>query len=313
MRFRFKTACRSRGLCVLLWGGGLVSLVSAQTTTIAPETTRRVAATLDSVLTVASGRAETAAIVLGVQNETAVARSALASGDVLRAQAALQKIERDAAQLKAEAFPREIYFADLLRDSSLPDVPVPFPPGTSAPVDAASLRPFLDFFQGPGRKGFQIALTRLENYAPMMRRIFREQGVPERFIYVGLVESAYDPLALSPAGASGIWQFIPETARRYGLIRTSGADDRADPEKSTRAAARYLRDLHRRFGDWNLALAAYNAGEGRVGRVVEQTGVRDFWILRRMGRLPRETRSYVPLIHAAIRLAENDAANQRGR
>jgi membrane-bound lytic murein transglycosylase D len=134
----------------------------------------------------------------------------------------------------------------------------------------------------------------------MMRKVFREEGVPEDLIFVGLVESAYNPYARSVAGATGIWQFVRGTGRRYGLKQAGVIDERHDPEKSTRAAARYLQDLYGMFGDWHMALAAYNAGEYRVLKVIEKTGIKDFWHMSRRGLLPRETINYVPAVLAAI-------------
>jgi membrane-bound lytic murein transglycosylase D len=115
---------------------------------------------------------------------------------------------------------------------------------------------------------------------------------------VALVESGFNPLALSPKGARGIWQFMPATAQRYGLTVEPMNDHRTHPERSTRAAARYLRDLYKQFGDWKLALAAYNWGEDKVQRVIDRTGVRDFDEMARRGLLPAETRNYVPAVLA---------------
>jgi len=135
-----------------------------------------------------------------------------------------------------------------------------------------------------------------------LRAIFREEGVPEELIYVGLVESGYSRDAISSAGAVGPWQFIDETGRRYGLRRSKKGDDRRNLIKSTRAAAKYLRDLHDLLGDWKLALAGYNAGENRVLKAMQQASTRDFWTLRSL--LPQETAQYVPRVLAAISIAE---------
>ncbi len=162
------------------------------------------------------------------------------------------------------------------------------------------IQAYLRYFQGKGQNVVRTALSRLPQYEPMMRKIFREESVPEELIYVGLVESAYNPYAHSQAGASGIWQFVPDTGKRYGLKRVGTFDERHDPEKSTRAAARYLRDLYAMFGDWPLALAAYNAGEYRVLRIVKKTESKDFWQMSSKGLLPEETANYVPAVLAAV-------------
>jgi hypothetical protein len=161
---------------------------------------------------------------------------------------------------------------------------------------------FLNYYQGRGRARLLIGQARLASYRPMMAQIFREEGVPEWLIGVGFVESTYDSTAHSPAQAHGIWQFVPGTGERYGLRRTAWTDERGSPEKSTRAAARYLRDLYALFGDWPLALAAYNWGEGRVARVIHRTGIHDFWTMADQGLLPQETTNYVPSVLAASRL-----------
>jgi hypothetical protein len=174
------------------------------------------------------------------------------------------------------------------------------------------IRYFVRHFTGEGRVGFQVATTRLKRYRPMMERIFQEEKVPRQFLWVGLVESGYDPKAVSPMKAKGIWQFIPSTAARFGLIR-QGRDLRSHPVFSTRAAARYLRLLYDQFGDWNLALAAYNAGEGRVAKAIRRAGTRDFWTLGRRGLLPRETWRYVPAVLAAPFVAGENRVRERVR
>jgi hypothetical protein len=166
---------------------------------------------------------------------------------------------------------------------------------------------FLNYYQGRGRSRLEIGRARLASYRPMMTQIFREEGVPEWLISVGFVESTYNSTAHSPKEAHGIWQFIPGTGDRYGLRRTAWTDERGSPEKSTRAAARYLRDLHALFGDWLLALAAYNWGEGRVAKVIHRTGIRDFWTLADRGLMPQETANYVPSVLAASQLLVNSS------
>ena len=144
------------------------------------------------------------------------------------------------------------------------------------------------------------ALARLERYRPTMEAILRGEGLPEWLVAVVLVESGAVPEALSPKSARGLWQLIPETARRYGLTVSGTADDRIQTERATRAAARYLRDLYRRFGDWPLALAGYNAGEEAVARAIRRAGAANFEAASQ--HLPAETRSYVPAVLAAMQL-----------
>jgi len=144
----------------------------------------------------------------------------------------------------------------------------------------------------------KLALARYREYREPLGRILIEEKVPVELLAVALVESGLNPLALSPKGARGIWQLMPETAERYGLVVGATADHRTHPEHSTRAAARYLRDLYQQFGDWKLTLAAYNWGENRVQRIVERTGIRDFDQLARRGLLPLETSKYVPAVLA---------------
>ena len=163
----------------------------------------------------------------------------------------------------------------------------------------------IDLYQGRLRDWFSAALARGGRYLPLIRRVFATEGIPEDLAYVALVESAFRVQAVSPARATGVWQFMSATARRFGLRQDPWVDERHDPEKSTRAAARYLKELHGRFGDWDLALAGYNAGERRVERAVARHRTGDFWKLRGTGSLRRETSNYVPLVHAAIAVARS--------
>lgn len=144
----------------------------------------------------------------------------------------------------------------------------------------------------------RVALARYQAYREPLSRILIEENLPPELLAVALVESGFNPLALSPKGARGIWQLMPATAAAYGLNVGPSEDHRTHPERSTRAAARYLRDLYARFGDWKLALAAYNWGEGRVQRALAKTGARNFDELARRARLPLETRQYVPAVMA---------------
>lgn len=142
----------------------------------------------------------------------------------------------------------------------------------------------------------RVALARYQTYREPLSRILIEERLPPELLAVAMVESGFNPLALSPKGARGIWQLMPTTAAAYGLNVGPSEDHRTHPERSTRAAARYLRDLYARFGDWRLALAAYNWGEGRVQRALAKTGARDFDELVQRARLPLETRQYVPAV-----------------
>ena len=162
----------------------------------------------------------------------------------------------------------------------------------------------IDLYQGPLRDWFTSALARGGRYLPRIREVFASEGVPKDLAYVALVESAFKTSAYSRAKAKGMWQFIADTGKRYGLAQDWWVDERSNPEKATRAAAKYLKELHDMFGDWNLALAGYNWGEGRVSRWVDRTGAQDFWSLAEQASMPRETRNYVPMIHAAILVAK---------
>jgi soluble lytic murein transglycosylase-like protein/Kef-type K+ transport system membrane component KefB len=147
-------------------------------------------------------------------------------------------------------------------------------------------------------KAPRLVVARYQTYRDTFSRILTEEQVPVELLAVAFVESGFNPQALSPKGARGIWQFMPGTAERYGLPVRPTADHRTHPEHSTRAAARYLRDLYQQFGNWKLALAAYNWGEGNLQRVINRTGLRDFDELARRGLLPLETRNYVPAVIA---------------
>ena len=168
---------------------------------------------------------------------------------------------------------------------------------------------FLNFFQTPrGRAIVENGLRRKGKYDAMIARILKEEGVPQDLIYLAQAESAFQPLALSRAGARGIWQFVQWRGNEYGLKRTWWVDDRLDPEKATRAAAQHLRDLYELYGDWYLAMAAYNCGPGNVQKGIERTGYADFWELYKRNVLPRQTMNYVPII-VALTLIAKDAAH----
>ena len=155
---------------------------------------------------------------------------------------------------------------------------------------------WLEYYVTSGRKYFGLWLRRSGKYAPWMKEVLIKEGIPEELVYVALVESGFNPVARSPKQAVGIWQFIKGTGKIYGLNRNSWVDERRHPEKSTLAAAEHLKELYQFFGSWELALAAYNAGRGRIERAIKEQKTNDFWELI----LPAETEAYVPKIMATI-------------
>jgi membrane-bound lytic murein transglycosylase D len=167
------------------------------------------------------------------------------------------------------------------------------------------VRHYLDRFQTGYLRGItEGRLARAGRYLPMILDIFKEKGLPEELVFTAMIESGFNPVAVSRAGAKGLWQFMAPTARLYGLRVDRWLDERLDPEKSTVAAANYLRDLYAQFGSWDLAQAAYNAGEVRVQQAIQRTGTRDFWVLhRRSPVLLPETKNFVPAIQAATLIA----------
>ncbi len=152
---------------------------------------------------------------------------------------------------------------------------------------------------------FQKWLDRSVRYLPLMKEIFREYALPEDLVYIAMIESGFNPRAVSRRRAVGLWQFMRPTGREYGLITDKWVDERKDPVKSTRVAAAYLKDLYGRFGTWPLALASYNAGPGRVQRVLRRSGSYDYWGLRDTRHFRQETRDYVPQYIAALIIAKN--------
>ena len=166
---------------------------------------------------------------------------------------------------------------------------------------------YINYFSTHGRGVFEGAWVRSGRYKEMILRIFREEGVPQDLIYLAQAESGFKPLALSRARARGMWQFMASRGVGYGLRRSWWVDDRQDPEKATRAAARHLKDLYNQFGDWYLAMAAYNSGPGNVQQAVRRTGYADFWELYKRNVLPAETKNYVPIILAMTIMSKNPA------
>ena len=165
---------------------------------------------------------------------------------------------------------------------------------------------YVNYFSSPrGKKIMAYGLRRSGRYKPMIVNILREEGVPEELIFLAQAESGFVPRALSRARCVGVWQFLASRGKEYGLNQTPATDDRMDPELATRAAARHLHDLYNHFGDWNLAMAAYNCGPGCVDHAIQRTGYADFWQLRRLNVLPKETANYVPAILAMTIIAKN--------
>jgi len=166
---------------------------------------------------------------------------------------------------------------------------------------------YINFFvTGRGRSTMEVGLQRSGRYRQMVEKVFKDEKVPLDLMWLAQAESVWKPAALSRAAAKGIWQFIPSTGQRFGLAQTTWIDERSHPEKSTRAAAKYLRWLNERFaGDWLLAMAAYNSGENRVDSAIARCGYADFWELYRRGLLPQETRNYVPIILSIMIVSKN--------
>jgi peptidoglycan lytic transglycosylase D len=165
---------------------------------------------------------------------------------------------------------------------------------------------FINYFSSTkGRHTLEHGLTRAGLYRELISQTFKKVGVPQDLIYLAMAESGFQPLAVSRAGARGMWQFMAGRGSMYGLERNWWVDDRQDPVKSTEAAAHHLKDLYHQFGDWYLAMAAYNTGPGNIQHAVERTGYADFWELYRRGVLPQETRNYVPIIVAVTIMAKN--------
>ena len=171
-----------------------------------------------------------------------------------------------------------------------------------------SVENHLEYFKTTGRDVFQRWLDRSARYIPVMREIFHEKNLPEDLVYVAMIESGFNPYAVSWASAVGPWQFMPHTGKLYGLRIDWWVDERKDPIKSTQAAAEHLKDLHNLFGSWPLALASYNAGAGKVQRALLRTRSEDFWDLKASRYIRRETKNYIPKYMAATIIAKNPSA-----
>ncbi len=165
--------------------------------------------------------------------------------------------------------------------------------------DREEIKKFMDYYLS-NRRFFELTLQRANYYMPLIKPIVRKHGLPEELALLPVIESAFNNHAVSRSGAAGLWQFIPSTARRYGLRVDQFVDERFDVLKATDAAMRYLKDLYSMFGNWELAIASYNCGENCV---VRRTGGIDFWATQRF--LPEETRNYVPAFFAVLLLARD--------
>jgi membrane-bound lytic murein transglycosylase D len=200
-------------------------------------------------------------------------------------------------------------FVDVLNSDWEPVDPETFSEyGTIPLVINDAVAKNLRYFQEGITDRFQSYLDRFHHYKEIVEPIFREFGLPTELMYLSLVESGFNPKAFSRARASGPWQFMKATGRMYKLNVSWYVDERRDPIKSTVAAAHHLRDLYDRFGSWPLALAAYNAGSGKISRAIRKTGSRDFWKIRRTWYIRRETKDYVPRFIAATLIAKNPTA-----
>jgi len=166
----------------------------------------------------------------------------------------------------------------------------------------------LTYLQNQGRGYVATALKRMGVYQAIISDTLRKEGIPQDLIYIAALESAFNPYALSKEGARGIWQFMTGTGMLYGLKKDRWVDEREDPVKSTQAAARHLKELYQTFGDWSLAMAAYDSGPLTVQAAVERTGYADYWALRKLHALPEETENYVPIFMATLMIAKDPKA-----
>lgn len=186
----------------------------------------------------------------------------------------------------------------VVKDKEFDEIPVEVNP---------KVQQWMAYFQGKGRKHMTRYLGRSTRYSSLMKRILRQNNLPEDLIYIALIESGFSSVATSRAAAVGYWQFIRGTGRRYGLEINKLIDERRDPVLSTQAAAAYFKELYGMFGSWYLAMASYNVGENRVLREVRRNYTRNFWEIARKRRLPKETMNYIPKFIAAKIIATDPA------
>jgi membrane-bound lytic murein transglycosylase D len=217
-----------------------------------------------------------------------------------------------AAKLEAEEYRRTIEsaYSEIVAREGKPVIEpkVDVEAAASIPIpDHRTIRGALQYFTTDLKPSIQESLIRSAKYKKLIDKALDDYKLPRGLAYLPVIESAYVPTVTSRAGAHGIWQFMPDTAREYGLRVDWWVDERADPERSTRAAAAYLKDLYRQFNDWPLALAAYNAGPGRIRRAMSATGGTTFWDLLENEAVPKETRGYVPTFFATLTIASDPA------
>lgn len=169
----------------------------------------------------------------------------------------------------------------------------------------ASVKTWINHFQGSGKKWFRTWLERSHAYLPLMQNLLKDKAMPQDLAYIAMIESGFSPHAVSSADAVGYWQFIAPTASRYGLKVNWWIDERRDFFKSTRAATHYLSDLYKLFGSWYLTASAYNMGEGRLGRLIKKYQTNNYWVLSKKKDFPKETRQYIPKLIAALLIAKS--------
>jgi peptidoglycan lytic transglycosylase D len=225
-------------------------------------------------------------------------------------------VARPSMSLDGEEFQRELQeaYSHILSRSDVAAPPVDAPvvdieAAASIPIpEHRTIDSAVHLFSVSMKDSIQTSLNRSARYKKLIDKALADQQLPKGLAYLPVIESAYIPGLTSRAGAHGIWQFMPDTAREYGLRVDWWVDERADPERSTRAAAAYLRDLHKMFDDWALTLAAYNCGPGRVRRTLQESGASSFWELLDQGLLPKETRGYVPTFYATLLIASDPSS-----
>ncbi|MDQ7788039.1 MAG: transglycosylase SLT domain-containing protein [Thermodesulfovibrionales bacterium] len=204
-----------------------------------------------------------------------------------------------------ETFPDEQPVISSLPDERLRDSLGLIPDKVHNEIALEAIERNITLFSGKIRERFSLWLSRSGKYLDLMKDILKEQNVPEEIVFLPLIESGFNPYAYSPARAAGYWQFIASTAKRYGLEINWWRDERRDPVKSTVAAANYLSDLYKMFGSWNLAMAAYNAGEGKIMRALNRSKSDNYWALLDTQYIKNETKNYVPKFIAAKMIAQS--------